>query len=168
MLRNTNLARAPGEQVHECRSRGDTMMQVWLVILGLLAVLLPGTGPNRPPLTGADYAFLPDYLPYVVVDVLANDVDPDGDALEVTEILGVTNGYAFVLKDDRVLFWWKDATQPHDGWIGYLVDDGRGGLAKGEVWVECCAGSPSPPAPSPSGRGGSEGLAIMWSYLKEL
>lgn len=113
-------------------------MMRWMLVVLAAAVLMGAAGPNQPPRAETDYAFLPDYLPYVTVNVLRNDYDPDGDPLEVVNVLLAEGGYAFVLKDDRVLFWWEDGVTS-GGRVLYVIEDVHGAQAKSEIVIECCA-----------------------------
>lgn len=112
-------------------------MMRWMLAVVAAAVLAGAAGPNQAPRAETDYAFLPDYLPYVTINVLRNDYDPDGDALEVDSILLVEGGYAFVLKNNRVLFWWQPGVS--SGRLAYVIEDEHGAQAKAEVFIDCCA-----------------------------
>ncbi len=69
-----------------------------------------------------------------VFDVLANDTDPDGDPLTITEVTQPANGEA-VISGDVILY------TPDEGYFGadtftYTIDDGFGGQDSATVSVE--------------------------------
>ncbi|MDF3123447.1 Ig-like domain-containing protein [Rheinheimera sp. 1928-s] len=73
----------------------------------------------------------------VVVDVLANDTDPDGDALTVSQAVG-SFGTVTVLADQQLSY------TPNQDFIGtdtviYNITDGRGGTASSELIVSVVA-----------------------------
>ncbi len=70
----------------------------------------------------------------VVIDVLANDTDTDGDALRIESVTAPENGTARIAVDGAVLY------APGADWHGtdrfrYTVSDGNGGTAQAEVVV---------------------------------
>ena len=70
----------------------------------------------------------------VRIDVLANDSDPDNDALTVAQVTNPANGTARIADDGRIVF------TPDAGFTGqdsfdYTVSDGRGGTATASVTV---------------------------------
>jgi hypothetical protein len=88
---------------------------------------------NRPPLALADKAVTRRNVP-VTVAVLANDRDPDGDALSLAAISQPEHGAARLTADRRVRY------QPNRGFRGtdrftYTIADGRGGTATATVTV---------------------------------
>jgi hypothetical protein len=94
--------------------------------------VLPTGGGNRSPLAANDTVSL-DQNSSVLVDVLANDLDPDGDALTVLEAGMAAHG-TVVLEDGLIRY------TPSIGYVGadsftYVVGDGRGGSASATVEV---------------------------------
>ncbi|HMU87938.1 MAG TPA: cadherin-like domain-containing protein, partial [Agitococcus sp.] len=69
----------------------------------------------------------------VTVNVLANDHDPDSDALSVN-ILSVTGGTAY-LNFDQTISYFADGSQ-NQAEIHYQISDGRGGYAEAVVTVD--------------------------------
>ena len=70
----------------------------------------------------------------VVIDVLANDTDADGDALSIESVTAPVNGTARIAADGGVLY------APAADWHGtdrfsYTAADGNGGTAQAEVVV---------------------------------
>jgi large repetitive protein len=77
----------------------------------------------------------------VTIDVLANDSDPDGDALSVTNA-SAPNG-TVVINDDNTLTY-----NPNDGFSGqdtvsYTISDGHGGSASATVAVTVASDAPN-------------------------
>lgn len=99
----------------------------------------------------------------VEVDVLANDADPDGDALSVTGVANPGNGTAEVGPDDTITY------TPADDFIGtdtfeYTVDDGgadplpqAAATATVTITVTAAPGTDNPPQnPNEPGHGGAD------------
>jgi hypothetical protein len=89
-------------------------------------------GPNRAPTAANDSATTPAGVA-VTIDVLANDSDPDGDALSITTVTPPTNGTATV-ENGRVVY------TPNTGFVGsdsftYTITDGKGGSATATVTI---------------------------------
>ncbi|MCL2658609.1 MAG: retention module-containing protein, partial [Betaproteobacteria bacterium] len=99
--------------------------------------------PNRPPHAADDTARTPAGKP-VIIDVLANDSDPDGDPLHITHVDGqpiapgetvnVDNG-TVTLNDDGTVTFTPDPDYHGDAHFDYTVDDGNGGSDTGNVTV---------------------------------
>ncbi|MBR0191775.1 MAG: cadherin-like domain-containing protein [Thermoguttaceae bacterium] len=70
---------------------------------------------------------------YVLIDVLANDSDPDGDALTILSTTQPTNGAVIISKDDKFLYICNGA--PLDDSFTYTVSDGRGGTSTATVTI---------------------------------
>ncbi len=88
---------------------------------------------NSPPVCENDSAVTPSGVP-VTIDVLANDSDPDEDALMVAEVATPAGGGASIVGDDVVY-------TPNPGVCGtetffYVADDGYEGQTTGWVSVE--------------------------------
>ncbi len=103
--------------------------------------------PNRPPVARNDAATTAANTP-VAVAVLANDFDPDGDALAVTVTGPPANGSAVVGGNGSITY------TPRAGFTGtdtvtYAVDDGRGGTATASVTITV-----TPPPNRPPVAGG--------------
>jgi len=80
---------------------------------------------NQPPMAADDAATTDEDLP-LTIDVLANDEDPDGDALSVTAVSSPDHGTAEVDSEGRVIY------SPELDFFGtdaftYTVSDGLGG-----------------------------------------
>jgi VCBS repeat-containing protein len=88
---------------------------------------------NDPPVALDDSATTTEGTP-VTVDVLANDSDPDGDPLTVTNVTDSSHGSAVINPDQTVTY------TPELGFIGtdafsYTISDGRGGTDTADVAV---------------------------------
>jgi subtilisin family serine protease len=89
--------------------------------------------PNQPPVAADDTATV-EREGSVVVDVLANDDDPDGDELEVTAFTHGTHGT--VTKNDNGTLTYAQSGDPTDAdSFSYTVNDGRGGTDTATVSV---------------------------------
>nr|WP_308446164.1 cadherin-like domain-containing protein [Roseovarius pelagicus] len=92
----------------------------------------PPTGNNDPD-TVPDSAST-DFETDVIVDVLGNDSDPDGDTLRVSGVTDGTNGTVVINGDNTVTY------SPNDGFDGtdsftYTADDGLGGTTTETVTI---------------------------------
>jgi hypothetical protein len=109
-----------------------------------LTLTTPGAPANHAPTAGADSAKDTAGSP-VQIAVLANDTDPDGDALTITTVGKAAHGTAVVNKDSTVTY------TASAGYVGtdsftYAISDGKGGTATGTVTVSVTA--PTTPAAS--------------------
>jgi hypothetical protein len=89
--------------------------------------------PSLPPVARDDTATTP-YLTPVVIDVLANDTDPNGYFLSVTSVGVAASGTAKIVPGGAVSY------SPQPGFIGsdsfeYSISDGHGGIASANVTV---------------------------------
>lgn len=96
------------------------------------------TTPNQPPVANADSATTTQNTA-ALIDVLANDSDPDGGTLSLASFTNATNG-TVAIQNGKILY------TPNSGYTGsdaftYTVSDGQGGTAVGNVSV-----SVAPPA----------------------
>ena len=87
---------------------------------------------NQPPRAFNDAAITPEATS-VLIDILANDSDPNGDALTLASVSAPTSGSA-VIEGDQIRY------TPEAGFIGadaflYTVDDGNGETSTAEVLV---------------------------------
>ncbi|MCB0122160.1 MAG: tandem-95 repeat protein, partial [Caldilineaceae bacterium] len=90
------------------------------------------SGPNQPPTTVNDSVTITPGTA-ILIDVLENDSDPNGDTLSIS-IDGPPQHGTAVVQDGKVLY------TPTAGFSGtdsftYIVSDGRGGTATGSVTV---------------------------------
>ena len=99
---------------------------------------------NDPPLTSNDIATTLQDKP-VVIDVLANDSDPEGDPLAISAITSPpSNGTAIINNNGTITF------SPPTGFSGsdtfdYQVSDGNGGNSTAAVLVNVIAATNEPP-----------------------
>ena len=89
--------------------------------------------PNQPPVAMDDYVLTRQNSP-VMIAVLANDMDPDGDALTLESIMDPVNGTALII-DDSVRY------TPDMNFVGldslqYVVHDGFEGRDTATVGIE--------------------------------
>ena len=102
---------------------------------------------NRAPVAGADAAATTQGVAVTITNLLANDSDPDGDALSVTAVAQGTGGSVSLGAANAVTF------TPAAGFVGnaaftYTVSDTRGASATGNVTVSVTSTTP-PPAEVP-------------------
>ena len=100
---------------------------------------------NRPPVAVNDTALVACVGNSVVITVLTNDSDPDGDSLSVLSVGSPTNGTVQINPDNTITYYnngnmW---TAPDD--FTYTITDGRGGNATATVHVDV-TDSPPPVA----------------------
>lgn len=98
-----------------------------------LRLVMRGAPPNEPPIAADDIAFTTRDTP-VLIDVLANDSDPDGDALAIQSFTQPANGSVNDNGDGTLTY------TPAPGFSGtdrfdYVVHDDRGGAAAATVSV---------------------------------
>jgi len=100
--------------------------------------------PNRPPVANDDEADTAAGTA-VEIPVLANDSDPDGDALRLVAIGTPAHGTASFVAPDRIRY------RPQPGFsgidrFGYTIGDGNGGIATGNVTVRVAGANRDPVA----------------------
>ena len=93
------------------------------------------TGVDHPPAAINDFPIVVQGSGPVAINVLANDIDPDGDPMTITSVSQGTSGHVAIAADHKSLTY-----DPNGSFIGtdqfvYTVSDGRGGLAFGTVRV---------------------------------
>ncbi len=89
---------------------------------------------NRPPIGINDGTFFTNNRDPFIIDVLANDSDPDGDPLTITSITGV--GTNEVTTDGTLIEYIRIGTRGF-GQFTYTVSDSRGGIDTAQVGVAC-------------------------------
>lgn len=100
--------------------------------------------PNEPPVANDDEADTAAGTA-IEIPVLANDADPDGDALRLVAIGQPVHGTASFVAPDRIRY----VPQPGFSGIdrfGYTIDDGNGGVATGSVTVRVAGANRDPVA----------------------
>ncbi len=80
----------------------------------------------------------------VTIDVLANDSDPDGDALTITATSATPDGTVVINSDGTLTFTANDGFTG-DTQFSYTADDGNGGSATSVVTVTVGSAPPPPP-----------------------
>jgi hypothetical protein len=120
---------------------------------GVLVSVIDDIEPNRPPVVSPDTAKVVVGRS-VIVDVVANDVDPDGDPLTVVSVTqpADASGQALVFSDREIQFTpapIADEEGQANARFTYLVTDGRGHEVAGEVTITVL---PEPLAEPPFAR----------------
>ena len=100
------------------------------------------TGVNRPPTANPDSFQVDDGAVNAPLDVLANDSDPDTDALTITAITQPLFGSVSIAPGSTRLLFTPEAGQYGDVTFGYTVSDGWGGTSSAAVTVTV---QPTPP-----------------------
>ncbi len=103
--------------------------------------------PNQSPVALADSAVTLKNVA-VTIDVLANDYDPDGDPLTITQVTTPSTGSAQIILGKEIRY------TPASGFTGiatfsYTISDGRGGTASAGVTVQVLAGDTAPVVNNP-------------------
>lgn len=80
----------------------------------------------------------------MVIDVLANDSDPDGDTLTISDLAQALNGQIAITLDNKILY------TPNNGFLGadsfgYTVTDGQGTFGSASVSLNVIPPPNSPP-----------------------
>ncbi|MBH0025423.1 tandem-95 repeat protein [Pseudoalteromonas sp. SWN29] len=87
---------------------------------------------NNSPITNADSATMDEDAPPLLIDVLANDSDPDGDALTIT---ATTADSGSVLVVNNKIQYTPSVNANGLAKISYTVDDGNGGTSNGNLLI---------------------------------
>ena len=95
-------------------------------------------------------------------DLLANDSDPDGDALAITSVSGAQGGSVSLTSGGDVRF------TPNSGFDGtarftYSVSDGNGGTDQAQVSIDVSAPNAPPPNPEPEPEPETGTPVDLWS-----
>ncbi len=94
---------------------------------------------NKSPTASVDIVTLTTLAP-VVVDVLSNDYDLDGDSLSVTSVTQGSFGEVLLSNDGQIIYQPGDAFTGSDA-FAYTIEDNQGGYAEGEVEIVMDASS---------------------------
>jgi hypothetical protein len=97
----------------------------------------------------------------VTINLLANDSDPDGDALSVTANTSPANG-TVSLSGGSATYTPAAGFSGTDA-FGYTVSDGKGGTASGSVSISVAA-APTPPTEPDPGTGTTSGATAVLSW----
>ncbi|MFW6162389.1 MAG: S8 family serine peptidase, partial [Planctomycetota bacterium] len=99
----------------------------------LLYVTALPPGGNAPPEATDDDATMAENAGSTDLDVLANDSDPDGDPLTITEVTGAAHGV--VVNHESHLAYTPDPGFAGQDSLRYEVSDGRGGIDHASVAI---------------------------------
>jgi N-acetylneuraminic acid mutarotase len=92
---------------------------------------------NQPPVANADTANTSENTP-VIIDVLSNDSDPEGDPIHVISVTNPQNGTAVINPDDTITYT-PNATFSGTDSFDYTIDDGHGNTASASVTITVAA-----------------------------
>jgi len=107
-----------------------------------VTVNVTATSANAPPVAADDEAST-TAGEAVAIDVLANDSDPDDDALSITEVTDPENGTAEI--QDASVTYTPDASFVGTDSFSYTVSDGQGGTDEALVTVDVTEAPNQPP-----------------------
>jgi hypothetical protein len=96
----------------------------------------------------------------LVVDALANDADPDGDALTVTSVSAPSHGTAAVV-DGRQVTYTPAANFAGSDTFAYTIADGRGGTATATMTVMIAAVDDAPVAVADVAAGAEDTIVVI-------
>ncbi len=99
--------------------------------------ILDNDQPNQSPLAVADSASARTDIE-AIIDVLANDSDPDGDALSVVSVTSPSHGQVTINADNTVSYLSDPGYSGPDA-FDYTISDGHGGTATGSVSIDVSA-----------------------------
>jgi hypothetical protein len=108
--------------------------------LGDVTATITDNDTNRNPTAANDNASTSQGMP-VEIDVLANDADPDGDALTITAVTTQASGTASIINAGKKVRFTPASGFSGSATFGYTIEDGNGGSATAGVTVAVSAGS---------------------------
>ena len=119
---------------------------------------------NRGP-TAVNDAFTVDCAAPITFNVLANDTDPDGDALTITSVSAPGKGTA-AISAGRIVYTPAATTcgGSTDSFT-YTINDGRGGTSTATVAVTINNTTPPPPPPPPPPPANNVPIAVSDLYI---
>jgi VCBS repeat-containing protein len=95
----------------------------------------------------------------IAINVLANDVDPDGDALTVVSA-SAGNGSVVIQSDGTILYYAPEADYNGSDTVTYTVSDGQGGFATATVTIDVSPVNDAPSAGTIPNRSNLDGEAV--------
>ncbi len=109
-----------------------------------VAITVATTAVNRPPVAQNDAYTVAQDSSGNSLNVLANDSDPDGDALTITSVSAASHGTASI-SGNRILYTPAAGYSGSDGFT-YSIADGRGGTASATVTINVASANRPPVA----------------------
>ncbi len=97
----------------------------------------------------------------VTIAVLANDGDPDGDALTVTSVGTPTSGTAVINADNTVTYTPTSGTTASTDSFAYTIADGHGGTSTATVTVQLADQAPIALAATAATNGAAVTIAVL-------
>ena len=89
---------------------------------------------NQPPVAVDDMATMPNTIPSIAIDVLANDFDPDGDPLTIVAVsVPAPFGSTQISMNNMIIF--DNNGQSGNATFNYTISDGHGHIASAQVSV---------------------------------
>ncbi|UCF12695.1 MAG: tandem-95 repeat protein [Thermoplasmatales archaeon] len=90
-------------------------------------------GTNDPPTANDDIAAVDEDSLNNLIDVLANDIDPDGDDLDIVSVTQPSNGLVLFTAD--YVYYTPDTNYNGLDQFNYIISDGQGGFDNATVFV---------------------------------
>jgi len=118
---------------------------LWLGMILVFSSVAQGAQIGNDDPTAVDDGATTDEDTAVIIDVLANDSDSDGDTLSVDSVSVPTNGLA-VINGDQTVTYTPDADFNGSDSFTYTISDGQGGTATATVDVTVNAINDDPTA----------------------
>jgi hypothetical protein len=103
-----------------------------------------GALPNQPPVAANDGGFTTQQdtvLSIAAASLLANDTDPNGDPLTITDVSAPTNGAVAFNAQTNTITFTPTSGFTGDGGFSYSISDGQGGSASANVALTVTAPS---------------------------
>ena len=98
--------------------------------------------PNQPPVAVDDFVVV-NPVGATIIDVLANDSDPDGDPLSIVSVTAPSSGSATII--GNMVTYTAAVPFPGTATFDYTISDGQGGTATATVTVNASVNPNQPP-----------------------
>ena len=101
-----------------------------------VTISIPIISNNNPPIAVEDFFTLDlGTQSSIIIDVLANDLDPENDSLTITSVTDTPLGNATILPDGRINYV-PSGTIWRDLGFTYFISDGNGGTAQAILYID--------------------------------
>lgn len=134
-----------------------------LTATGLVTVSVQAGAANRAPTARDDVATTAADTP-IIIDVLANDSDPDGGELNLSAVSTPLAGGSVEITPDRRIRYTPAAGFSGIDQFSYSISDGQGGFASANVSVTVIAGN-RPPIAEDDSASTNQGSAVTIAVL---
>lgn len=138
------------------RASDGTLTDTALVTLTVAAV-------NDAPVANAETVAADEAIP-TEIDVLANDTDIDGDPLEVVDFAVLPTFGTVAIVNNKVVYTANDGAGGQQDFFRYVISDGAGGTAQGDVTIDV-ADINTPPVATDDDAATNEDTPILVAVL---